>query len=108
MQNIWTRRNKKFETEEDFNLYIAKKRTTTGGVHTWSDGATANALAATCGKGPIMQVTYPIYKNGRACPELPPKWLILTKTGDKTQLPIFIHYNGKNHYNAIVPASFAT
>ena len=66
MQNIWKRRGKNFEDDEAFSLYIAKKRTTTGGVHTWSDGATASGLAATCGRGPIMQLTYPRYKNGVA------------------------------------------
>ena len=35
-----------------------------------------------------------------------PKFYFLTKTGDRTKLPIFIHYNGINHYNAIVPASY--
>ena len=59
-------------TDEKFNLYVAKKRSTTGQVYTWSDNITANAVAASQGRGPIMQVTYPVYKRGKACPELGP------------------------------------
>ena len=53
-----------------------------------------------------MQITYPRYVDGQPRPDLEPKFLILTKSGDRTKLPIFIHYNGKNHYNAIVPAAW--
>lgn len=59
-------------TDEKFNEYVAKKRSTTGQVYTWSDNITANAVAASQGKGPIMQVTFPVYKRGKACPELGP------------------------------------
>ena len=52
-KSIFARRKKPFETEEDFNEYMAKKRATTGGRHTWSDAATANAIAATQGR-PVM------------------------------------------------------
>ena len=106
MQSIFAKRAVPFETDKDFNAYIAKKRSTDGMRYTWSDSATANGVAATCGKGPILQVIYPIYRNGEPCPEIPPKFYFLTKTGDRTKLPIFIHYNGINHYNAIVPASW--
>ena len=75
-------------------------------MFTWSDGATANAAGAVCGKGPIMQVIYPVHKNGVPQPDIPPKIFLLSKTGDRTKLPIFIHWNGINHYNAIVPASY--
>ena len=53
-----------------------------------------------------MQVVYPIFKNGVAQTDIPPRVQHLTNTGDVTKPPIFIHYNGYNHYNAIVPASF--
>ena len=53
-----------------------------------------------------MQITYPRYVAGEPRPDLEPKFLILTKSGDRTKLPIFIHYNGINHYNAIVPATW--
>ena len=42
------------DTDEKFNAYIKKKRATTGERFTWSDNITANAIAATQGKGPIM------------------------------------------------------
>ena len=51
-------------TDEKFNEYVAKKRATTGQRFTWSDNITANAIAATQGRGPIMQVTYPVYRQG--------------------------------------------
>ena len=108
MQGIWARRKNKLESDEDFNAYIANKRSTGGGVKTWSDGATANGMAAICGKGPILQCIYPKYRNGEPCPEEPPKFYFLSKLGDRTKLPIYIHYNGHNHYNAIVPASYVT
>ena len=59
-------------TDEKFNEYVAKKRATTGQRFTWSDNITANAVAASQGRGPIMQVTYPVYKRGKACPEIEP------------------------------------
>ena len=96
------------DTDEKFDAYIKKKRATTGERFTWSDNITANAIAATQGKGPIMQITYPRYIDGVERPDLEPKFLILTKSGDKTKLPIFIHYNGINHYNAIVPAEWGS
>ena len=94
------------DTDEKFDAYIKKKRATTGQRFTWSDAITANAIAATQGRGPIMQITYPRYVDGVPRPDLEPKFLILTKSGDRTKLPIFIHYNGINHYNAIVPAAW--
>jgi len=84
--------------------YVAKKRSTTGQRYTWSDGITYNAMASSTGR-PIMQCTYPRYIDGECQPELPPKWTV-SYMGERTQLPIYIHYNGINHYNAIVPASF--
>ena len=106
LSNIFKNRKKPFETDEDFKKYVWKKRQTTGQTFTWSDAATANAAGATCGKGPIMQVIYPRHKNGVPQPDIPPKIFLLSKTGDRTKLPIFIHWNGINHYNAIVPASY--
>ena len=106
LQNIFSKRKNPFETDADFKKYVWKKRQTTGEMFTWSDGATANAAAAVCGKGPIMQVIYPVHKDGVPQPQIPPKIFLLSKTGDRTKLPIYIHWNGINHYNAIVPASY--
>ena len=74
LSGIFARRNVPFKTDADFDAYIVKKRSTNGMRYTWSDAATANAVAATCGKGPILQCIYPKYINGKACPELPPKF----------------------------------
>lgn len=93
-------------TDEQFEAYVAKKRSMDGARYTWSDAITANAIAATQGQGPIMQVTYPRWRNGKEDLSIPPKFYILTKLGDRTKLPLFIHYNGINHYNALVPAAW--
>ena len=47
-----------------------------------------------------------MHKDGVPQPQIPPKIFLLSKTGDRTKLPIYIHWNGINHYNAIVPASY--
>ena len=85
----------------NFNDYIAKKSATTGEYHTWSDHITMSAMAGAEGRN-IKQVTFPCYRNGVAIPEEGPKIFNMTSTGDSSKPPIFIHYNGHNHYNAIV------
>ena len=104
MADIIKRRG--LNTDDKFFMYVAKKRATTGEVFTWSDNVTAHAAAASQGKGPIIQVTYPRWVNRKCRPDLEPNVFFLTSSGDRTKPPIFIHYNGINHYNAIVPAEF--
>lgn len=84
-----------------FNAYIAKKRAVTGQGFTWSDNITFDAMAQHLDR-PIMQLTYPRYVNGEKKPELEPKFM-LSMSGARTKLPVYIHYNGINHYNCFVP-----
>ena len=53
-----------------------------------------------------MQITYPRYVNGVCRPDLLPRFHYITTAGDRTKQPIFIHWNGYNHYNAVVPAEW--
>ena len=43
--------------------YIKKKRQTNGALYTWSDGIIFEAMAEVLDR-PIMQLTYPLYRNG--------------------------------------------
>ncbi len=54
---------------------------------------------------PIMQLTYPVFINGEKQPEIGPKFF-LSALGSRSKLPIFIHYNGINHYNTFVPKAW--
>ena len=49
----------------NFDQYLEKKSKTSGERFTWSDSITMNAMAAVEGR-PIVQVTYPVYQNGKA------------------------------------------
>jgi len=89
---------------KDFAAYIEKKSATTGERYTWSDSITMHAMAGAEGRQ-IKQITYPCYRNGKAAPELGPKIFNCSSTGDSSKPPIYIHYNGYNHYNAIVSAT---
>ena len=73
-------------------------------MYTWSDGITFEAMAAVLDR-PIMQLTYPAYINGEKCPEIGPRFC-LSACGSRSNLPIFIHYNGINHYNTFVPKAW--
>ena len=84
--------------------YIKKKRLTTGQVFTWSDGVIFEAMAEVLGR-PIMQLTYPRYRDGDPQPDLRPVFS-LSKCGNREKLPIFVHYNGINHYNCFVPKAY--
>ena len=54
---------------------------------------------------PIMQLTYPRYRYGEPQPDLPPVFY-LSRSGNHKKLPIFVHYNGINHYNCFVPKAY--
>lgn len=54
---------------------------------------------------PVMQLTYPRYIDGVKQPTLEPKFM-LSHNGARTKLPVYIHYNGINHYNTFVPKVF--
>lgn len=84
--------------------YINKKRRTNGAYSTWSDNIIFEAMSQVLDR-PIMQLTYPRYVDGEAKPELGPSFF-LSKGGARTKLPIFVHYNGINHYNTFVPKSY--
>lgn len=51
---------------------------------------------------PLVQFTYPRYVNGTKRPDLPPSFY-RSIGGDNTKMPVFVHYNGTNHYNVFVP-----
>lgn len=73
-------------------------------MFTWSDNITFDAMAQHLDR-PIMQLTYPRYVGGVKNPDLEPKFIV-SKSGNRTKLPIYIHYNGINHYNTFVPRSY--
>jgi hypothetical protein len=94
-------------TKEPFNKiknmdrYVEKKSVGDGSMACWSDWYTMCGMSFSL-KRPIKQVTFPQYVNGKARPELGPK--VSNMCGWKLPgKPIYIHYNGHNHYNAIVP-----
>lgn len=84
--------------------YIARKRATTGALSSWSDSITFEAMAVMLER-PVMQVTYPRYVDGEKRPELEPRFF-LSSCGSREKLPVFIHYNGINHYNTFVPKAY--
>jgi hypothetical protein len=84
--------------------YIARKRATTGALSSWSDSITFEAMAEMLER-PVMQVTYPRYVDGEKRPELEPRFF-LSSCGSREKLPVFIHYNGINHYNTFVPKAY--
>ena len=59
------------------------------------------AMAAVLDR-PIMQLTYPRYVDGVPRPDLEPKFY-LSQSGSRKKLPVYVHYNGINHYNSFVP-----
>lgn len=50
-------------------------------------------------------MTYPRYKGGVKVEDSEPSFC-LSKGGDRNKLPIFVHYNGINHYNTFVPMQY--
>lgn len=86
------------------DAYIKNKRATTGQLYTWSDSLIFEAMAEMLSR-PIMQLTYPVYINGEKKTEIGPKFM-LSACGNRTKLPIFVHYNGINHYNVFVPKAW--
>ena len=54
---------------------------------------------------PVMQLTYPRYRNGEVDETLKPSFYC-SRTGNSNKLPIFVHYNGINHYNVFVPKAY--
>jgi len=52
-----------------------------------------------------MQLTYPVFINGEKQLGMGPKFC-LSALGSRSKLPIFIHYNGINHYNTFVPKAW--
>lgn len=90
-----------FNRIKNMNAYIQKKAVGNGSVNCWSDWYTMCGLSF-AHKRPIVQVTYPRMVNYELRPDLPPS--VKTMCGwNFSGEPIYIHYNGHNHYNAIVP-----
>jgi hypothetical protein len=86
---------------KDTKAYVKRKRSTEGQTSSWSDTCTMRAMQDILGR-PIKQITFPIYQNRKPQPQLGPRIFNMTNSGC-TGEPILIHYNGINHYNAIVP-----
>ena len=58
-------------------------------------------------KRPIVQCTYPHYPNGRRKDlSIKPDFTIKRFGLYPDKKPIFIHYNGINHFNACVPRDY--
>lgn len=92
------------DNQKALDEYIGKKRQTTGQLYTWSDNLTFEAMAEVLDR-PVMQLTYPRYVDGVKRPELEPKFFLST-CGNRSKLPVFIHYNGINHYNTLAPKAW--
>ena len=90
-----------FNKIKNLNAYLSKKAIGDGSMGCWSDWYTMCGMSFSL-KRPIKQVTFPQYVNREARPDLGPK--VSTMCGwNFGGEPIYIHYNGHNHYNAIVP-----
>jgi hypothetical protein len=90
-----------FHKIKNLEKYLAKKAVGDGSMGCWSDWYTMCGMSFSL-KRPIIQVTYPQWTNRKARPELGPHVKVTCGWNFKDK-PIVIHYNGHNHYNAIVP-----
>jgi hypothetical protein len=66
--------------------YISKKRQTNGAFSSWSDGITFEAMAAMLDR-PIVQVTYPVYIDGKKRSDLAPRFHT-SYCGDRSKVPV--------------------
>lgn len=55
---------------------------------------------------PIVQVTYPRYVNGKKDLKLEPEFNFHHSGTSGKEQPVYVHYNGINHYNVFVPSTY--
>jgi hypothetical protein len=80
--------------------YLELKRRTCRGKDSWSDQTLLRALSEVL-RRPIVIVTYPVFIQGRKenkCPKVE-----VFQFGPSTREAVFLHYNGRSHYNTFVP-----